>query len=282
MSNKLIVVVLDGLRYDVATETLGYMEHLAEKGQALRRAVLSELPSLSRPLYEVLLTGTPSYINGINTNGSIRLSDHKSLFHMTKEAGLTNATASYYWVSELYNRAPFHYLEDRIQLDTDKAIQNGMFYFEDTYPDSHLLIDGETLRQEVQPDFLYIHSMNIDDIGHKHGGRSGEYRDSVLRVDNILAELIPSWLQAGYQVVVTADHGMSEYGQHGGTTEEERKVPLYIISNKTRKGVQEVVLPQLPFASFMCELMQLNKAETMPKLPASWEELLMTGEEEKE
>ncbi|WP_066188902.1 alkaline phosphatase family protein [Gracilibacillus timonensis] len=278
MSNKLIIVVLDGLRYDVAIETLGYMEHLVEKGQALRSAVCSELPSLSRPLYEVLLTGTPSYSNGIHTNRSVRLSKHKSLFHLSKEAGLTNATASYYWVSELYNRAPFHYIEDRVQLNTDQAIQNGMFYFEDTYPDSHLLLDGEALRRRVQPDFLYIHSMNIDDIGHKHGGRSSEYREKVLLADNILAELMPIWLEEGYQVVVTADHGMSEQGQHGGTTEAERQVPLYMISNKTHKGMQDLLLPQLPFASFMCELMGLDKAETMPVLPQMWRSLLRQEE----
>lgn len=53
---KLIVVALDGLRYDAARRYLGYMEHMAEQGLAACHKVRSELPSLSRPLYEVSFT----------------------------------------------------------------------------------------------------------------------------------------------------------------------------------------------------------------------------------
>jgi len=33
-AKKLVVVVLDGLRYDAARKYLGYMEHLVEQGEA--------------------------------------------------------------------------------------------------------------------------------------------------------------------------------------------------------------------------------------------------------
>lgn len=269
MSNKLVVVVVDGMRYDLAIENLGYMEHLAASNQATRCRVVSELPSLSRPLYEVLLTGTPSSMNGITHNGAVRLSQQQSLFHLTAKHGLVNATASYYWVSELYNRAPFHFIEDRDQHDDTKPIQHGRFYWEDHYPDTHLLLDGESLRRQVNPDFLYIHSMNIDDAGHKFGSDSKEYRAAILRVDNVLSELIPIWKNEGYQIVVTADHGMSEWGLHGGTTDGERMVPLYVISDKVEKGIHDVTLGQLSFAPLMCQLMNIPKADAMQKLPQS-------------
>jgi predicted AlkP superfamily pyrophosphatase or phosphodiesterase len=79
MSDKLIVVVLDGLRYDAARKYLGYMEHLAEQGVVTCHPVNSELPSLSRPLYEVLLTGTPAHKNGITANHIVRLSGEQSV-----------------------------------------------------------------------------------------------------------------------------------------------------------------------------------------------------------
>ncbi|MCM3713857.1 alkaline phosphatase family protein [Alkalihalobacillus oceani] len=267
MSTKLIVVVVDGMRYDSAIENLGYMEHLAASGQAARCRVKSELPSLSRPLYEVLLTGTPSSYNGIASNGAVRLSQQKSLFHLTKEHGLVNATASYYWVSELYNRAPFHFLEDRDQHHQEKPIQHGRFYWEDHYPDSHLFLDGESLRREVHPDFLYIHSMNVDDDGHKFGPNSTEYRQKILTVDNLLSELIPLWKKEGYQIVVTSDHGMSEWRLHGGTTDEERLVPLYVISDQVETGIHDITLPQLAFAPLMCKLLNISTSEKMIPLP---------------
>ena len=74
---------------------------------------------------------------------TVRLSKGQSIFHIAKEHGLTTATSAYYWVSELYNRAPFNHMEDRLQLDTHLPIDNGMFYFEDHYPDSHVFADAK-------------------------------------------------------------------------------------------------------------------------------------------
>jgi predicted AlkP superfamily pyrophosphatase or phosphodiesterase len=76
---KVMMIVLDGLRYDVALSSMGYLNHLAEVSKAACYKVKSELPSLSRPLYEVLLTGTPSSVNGITANHIVRLSNRKSL-----------------------------------------------------------------------------------------------------------------------------------------------------------------------------------------------------------
>ncbi|CAM4413339.1 alkaline phosphatase family protein [Paenibacillus alkaliterrae] len=260
---KLIVVVLDGLRYDAARKYLGYMEHLAEKGEVSCYQVRSELPSLSRPLYEVLLTGTPAYRNGITANHIVRLSQEKSVFHLASEANLTTAAAAYHWVSELYNKAPFNPLTDRHQHDESRPVQHGTFYFEDHYPDSHLFADAEYLRTVHDPDFLYIHSMNIDDIGHKFGGESKEYEASVRAVDGILAALVPMWMAQGYRVIVTSDHGMNAAGQHGGTAASERLVPLYMNGEPLGTQADEQVFPQLGIARFMCECLGIAPSEAM-------------------
>jgi predicted AlkP superfamily pyrophosphatase or phosphodiesterase len=266
MSNKLIFIMLDGLRYDTAVSQMGFMHHLIEKGKAASYKVKSELPSLSRPLYEVLLTGTPVYKNGITTNQTVRLSIEESLFHLTKKNGLTNATASYYWVSELYNSAPFNPMTDRIQLDPDKPIERGIFYWEDHYPDTHLFADANYLLNTFEPDFLYVHSMNIDDDGHKFTADSKEYRNRAIAADIILASVLPKWMEAGYQIMVTADHGMNDDGQHGGTTSADRDVPLFLISDRVRAGIDEEEIPQLQIAPLACELLNIQPATAMQQL----------------
>lgn len=260
---RLITVVLDGLRYQGATQWLGYIEHMVEKGQAARYKVISELPSLSRPLYEVLLTGTPAYMNGITTNQVVRLSGEESLFHLAKNAGLTTAAAAYHWVSELYNKAPFNPLRDRHQHDEQLPIMHGSFYFEDQYPDSHLFADAEFLRQAYNPDFLYVHSMNIDDAGHRFGGGSKEYEGAVRIADSILALAVPQWIAAGYTILITADHGMTVSGQHGGTTPEEREVALYGIGRPFTPGVYDEPIPQLAIAPLMAGLLGLMPTARM-------------------
>ncbi|TVY01397.1 alkaline phosphatase family protein [Cohnella terricola] len=261
--SRLITVVLDGLRYDAARRCLGYMEHLVERGEAFCYQVKSELPSLSRPLYEVLLTGTAASKNGITANHIVRLSKERSVFHLAREAGLTTAAAAYHWVSELYNSAPFNPLIDRHQHDEGKPIQHGAFYFEDHYPDSHLFADAEYMRRSHDPHFLYIHSMNIDDAGHKFGGDSQGYDMAVRTADGILATLVPLWLSEGYRIVVTSDHGMNARGHHGGTAPEERFVPLYIIGERVIASDAEEPLSQLGMAPLFCRCLGLKPSAEM-------------------
>ncbi len=73
--------------------------------------------------------------------------------------------------------------------------------------------------------------MNIDDAGHKHGLDSPQYRNSARHADLLLAEYLQRWLDAGYQVLVTADHGMNNDRSHNGLLPEEREVPLFVAGN---------------------------------------------------
>ena len=267
---KTIVLVLDGLRYDVMLSSMGYLNHLVEKSQAALYKVKSELPSLSRPLYEVLLTGTPSYINGITANHVVRLSRFPSVFHLARQQGLRTAAAAYHWVSELYNSAPFDYVADRIQHDESKPIQHGMFYYEDSYPDSHLIGDAEYLRRTHDPDFLYVHPMNIDDAGHKFTSDSARYRGQALHMDGLLAVLLPVWMEQGYQILVTSDHGMNEDGHHGGTGDAERDVGLVAIGDRFTPGVYtDSYLPQLAIAPLICSLLDIPVSAHMSDIPVT-------------
>lgn len=265
-NNRVVLIVIDALRYDTACTHMGFMQHLVERGMAARYEICSEVPSLSRPLYETILTGTPPIIHGVTSNMTVRLSNQKSLFHLAKSNGKTTAAAAYYWVSELYNRAPFQHLEDRIQLDKDFPIENGLFYFEDHYPDSHVFADAAWLMNQKRPDFLYIHPMNVDDDGHKFTADSTEYRNRVLAVDAILSIFIPACLEQGYEVIVTADHGMTSDGNHGGNTAEDRRVPMFVLSKRVKAGIHEGIVSQLQVAPLVCTLMDIKPSEEMVPL----------------
>lgn len=260
--DKLIVVILDGCRYDTAVAQLGFMNHFVEHQQASLLKVKSEMPSNSRPLYEVLMTGVPTYENGIYSNYHAQRSKEWSLFELVKEAGGKTGAAAYHWYSELYNQAPYNILVDRMQNHEDRLIQHGIFYSEDSYPDSHLFADANYLVNQYQPDFLVVHSMNIDDVGHKFTADSHEYAAAVNRADSLLAICLPEWLQRGYQVVVTADHGMDEHGLHGGSLAAHREVPFYLISNK-REQLKEESVPQLMAAPLFCWLLGIQPSEKM-------------------
>lgn len=229
MPHKVILVVLDGLNYEVARHALGHLQAYCAAGRAALYRLECELPALSRPLYECIMTGVAPIDSGVVHNDVVRLSKERSIFHYARDAGLTTAAAAYHWMSELYNRAPFVAVRDRHTSDAALPIQHGHFYYADHYPDSHLFADAESLRLKHAPDFLLVHPMNIDDAGHGYGLDSPQYRNAARRADVILADYLQGWLDAGYQVLVTADHGMNNDRSHNGLLAEEREVPLLVL-----------------------------------------------------
>jgi len=227
--HNVILVVLDGLNHEVARHALGHLQAYCGAERAALYKLECELPSLSRPLYECILTGVAPIDSGVVHNQVVRLSNQRSIFHYARDAGLSTAAAAYHWVSELYNRVPFEAARDRHTDDLELPIQHGHFYYVDHYPDSHLFADAESLRRRHSPNFLLVHPMNIDDAGHKHGLDSAQYRNSARVADILLADYLQGWLDAGYQVLVTADHGMNNDRSHNGLLVEEREVPLFVL-----------------------------------------------------
>ncbi|MNM14659.1 Type I phosphodiesterase / nucleotide pyrophosphatase [compost metagenome] len=231
MQHNVILVLLDGLNYQVAHHAMGHLHAYVEADRAALYRVECELPSLSRPLYECILTGVPPIDSGIVHNNVNRLSNQRSVFHYAREANLGTAAAAYHWMSELYNRSPFDPQRDRHTHAPKLPIQHGLFYWDDRYPDSHLLADGEYLRRRHAPNFLLVHPMSVDDVGHRHGLDSSQYRNAARSVDILLADYLPGWLEEGYQVLVTADHGMNNDRSHNGLLAEEREVPLFVFGD---------------------------------------------------
>jgi predicted AlkP superfamily pyrophosphatase or phosphodiesterase len=254
MKHNVILVLLDGLSYQVAQHALGHLQAYCKAGRAALYKLDCELPALSRPLYECILTGVTPIDSGIVHNDVVRLSNQRSIFHYARAAGLKTAAAAYHWVSELYNRAPFQAARDRHTADESLPIQYGHFYYADHYPDSHLFADADSLRQQQAPDFLLVHPMNIDDAGHKHGLDSPQYRNSARRADVLLAEYIQTWLDAGYQILVTADHGMNLDRSHNGLLAEEREVPLLVLGSAFSLDAQAQP-KQTELCGTVCELL---------------------------
>jgi predicted AlkP superfamily pyrophosphatase or phosphodiesterase len=254
MNSKVILVVLDGLNYEVARYTLGHLQACCAAGRATLYKLDCELPALSRPLYECILTGVPPLDSGIVNNEVARLSNQRSIFHYARAAGRSTAAAAYHWVSELYNRAPFDAARDRHTEAPELPIQHGHFYYEDHYPDSHLFADAEHLRRRHAPDFMLVHPMNIDDAGHHHGLDSPQYRNRARRADILLGDYLQAWLDAGYQVLVTADHGMTTDRSHNGLLAEEREVPLFVVGDAFSLNAQAKPR-QTELCGSICELL---------------------------
>jgi len=224
--NRLAVILADGLRDDTARRCMGYLLALHEAGRARWSTLACELPSLSRPLYATIISGRRPVDHGIvsNDHAGVRLDD--TLFDDVAARGGRSAVAAYDWFYELLAGERFAAARHRTAACASRGVVAGSWYFEDEYPDSHLLADAEDLRRRHQPELLFAHPMGLDNAGHVHGGGTDAYNLAARRLDMQLALLLPAWLADGYDVVVTSDHGMHADRMHGGNAPEERAVPF--------------------------------------------------------
>ncbi len=267
MARPVVLVLIDGLGYETAVQRLGYMEGLVAAGAARRWRMRTALPSLSRPLYETVHTGVAPHEHGITSNDTVRLSSQPSVFSVARAAGRTTAAASYYWFSELYNRAPFDAVEDLEHDDRGRTIQHGRFYQHADFPDSELFGRAAVLSARFRPDFLLVHPMGPDTIGHRFGGRSKEYEKVALQIDNLLAVHVPRWREQGCDVMVTADHGMDENGNHGGSLDIHCLVPFYYVGAAVAAGIAPQEVQQTAVAPTVLRAMGLGIPGSMRTAP---------------
>lgn len=263
--SKTILILLDACGFNAATQNLSYLELLTEQNKCAKYRVLGQLPSSSRPMYQTLLTGVPATVHGTVTNAYRGDGYPDNIFRLCRDAGLVTAAAAYNWFAELYNSTgAFQLYNQRYQLNSSGAIQYGIFYRDDSYPDSHLYADAEFLRTQYHPDFLLIHPMGIDFWGHQKGSESDSYLDTVMNNGEIISTLLPGWLEDDYNIVITADHGMDSLGRHGGNIPMHREVPLYIISKKVGAGDFSLNrISHLSIAPLVCRLLGIPLAEKM-------------------
>jgi len=265
-STKVMLIVIDGLGLATARRKLGVLEGLVEAGKARLWAMRGVLPSLSRPAYESILTGLPPARHGITSNSVVRQSTEDSVFTIARAHGRSTGAAAYSWFAELANGVPFDPVMDREQDNGDGAIQHGRYYALDPFPDQEVYWQADLLVRRYAPDLMLIHPMGCDVAGHAHGGESPAYRSAAAHTDDCLARHIPGWQAAGYRIIVTADHGMSADGQHGGTTSDERLVPFYLLDDP-RGGVAPDDADQLSVAPTVLALMGLASSPGMTAPP---------------
>lgn len=254
-TRKLVLVLADGLRADTARDYMGYLQALNEAGRARWSQLRCELPSLSRPLYATLITGRRPVEHGIVANGQSGQHCGQTLFDALAAHGLRSAVAAYHWFYELLAGEVFNPLRHRHAALAPQGVVGASWYFEDEYPDSHLLADAEHLRALHTPDFLFVHPMGPDHAGHQHGGESAAYALCARKLDMQLAHALPHWHAQGYDVVFTSDHGMHADRTHGGALSVERDVPLVWLPRDPGEPADSVALPdsQMGLRAFVLE-----------------------------
>ena len=273
-ASKLLLVVLDGLPWRNWRRYMGNLEGWVASGHARRWRMRSVLPSTSASCYASIHTGVPPQEHGILSNDILfRVAAPDIFSEVARAGGRTGAVAHSFW-SIFFNRAPFDPVRD-IEYDEPGApIAHGRFHTMSGYDrvnqmtpsDADLFATLTMLTARHRIDYGIVHSCTLDSMGHRFGHDCAAMDRALFLLDAQLAAFLPRWLADGYEVMVTADHGQTDRGHHGGHDEEMQDFALYHFGGG--KGpAEDLLLDQLQLAPTVLARLGLPVPETMKAPP---------------
>lgn len=275
MTRKLLLIILDGVPYANFRRYFGALEGWVETGQARVWKMRATLPSMSGPCYATIHTGVPPQVHGVVSNGLIRRVELPDVFSQVRAAGGVTGAVTHSWWSEFFNRAPFDLVRD-IEYDEPESatINHGRFHTMTGYDhvnqatpcdaDLFATLTRLCLRQSLT--YGILHTCTLDSMGHRFGHDCTEMDHACALMDAMLAGFLPKWLELGYEVIVTADHGQSLRGHHGGTEDVQRDVAFYYFG--PAKGPEPTeLLDQLALAPTILSRLGAEVPPTMRAAP---------------
>ena len=214
LSRRVVLVIIDGLRL---RSSYGYdlLDQLRREGvDAVAR---SHYPSYSRPNHVAILTGVPPAWSGVRNNAYGWPVMLDSIMDRAGSAGLRSAYAA------------------------DRAFGAGMM-FHDDFEAIHYVPwprgFAKAAKLVVDEDYPLVVLLPgaVDEAGHAFGAKSEEYVAATLQVDRELGAALAGLDLTKDTVIVTADHGHTDPGGHGGLEDEVLEVPLIMAGAGIRPG----------------------------------------------
>jgi predicted AlkP superfamily pyrophosphatase or phosphodiesterase len=255
LHTKLLLIILDGLPYRNWKPFMGNLEGWVQSGRARKWRMRSVLPSTSACCYASIHTGVSPQEHSVPSNEFRKRVTLPDIFsEVTKAGGKTGAVTHSYW-SEFFNRFPFDPVRDIEYDEPEGPITHGRFHTMTGYNHINQMTPSDTdlfatLTRLVEVkgiDYGILHTCTVDSLGHRLGQDVVEMDNALYYLDSALAGFLPRWLGAGCEVIVTADHGQTHRGHHGGHDPEMQDVGLYYFG-KGKGPEADTLLDQLQLA----------------------------------
>ena len=238
---RLILIILDGLGYAQSRRLMGNLEGWVASGDAQLGSMQAVLPTTSGPCYASIHTGVVPQEHGILSNDHLFRVSQADIFSVCSRAGCGTGAVAHSFFSTYFQRDPYDPVRDMEVDDASLPIQHGRFYsmLGETHgnlavpSDYDLFAQTTLLAERFSPAYILCHASSTDSVGHRFGQESIEMDANTYKVDAALATYLPRWRESGYEILITADHGQSARGHHGGSADVMRQVPLYYFGDAT-------------------------------------------------
>ncbi|KAM3957193.1 GPI ethanolamine phosphate transferase 2-like [Aphomia sociella] len=246
--NTVILMVIDGLRYDFVTEEyMPYTSQLLKNKSACIYVSVAEPPTVTMPRIKsperkkekaqwrrtinfwrdifAMMTGSVSTFADVALNFGAPAVRGDSVLRVAAARGRRSVMyGDDTWLRLFpglwaeYDGTTSFYVTDYTEVDNNVT----------RHLDKVLTPD-----EKMKPtfDFLVLHYLGLDHIGHLEGARSPKIKPKLLEMDEVVKKIfiaMKKWDRAG-ALVVCGDHGMRDAGGHGGASPAELLVPLVLV-----------------------------------------------------
>ena len=214
LSRRVVLVIIDGLalRYSYG---YSFLDDARRRGIDARAS--SHYPTISRPNYISILTGVEPRYSGVRNNAYVWPVELDSIFDRARAAGLQAGFAS-----DTSTGVPFLLGQDID--DAHYAPWPGGF------------VQAIRLLVADQYPLVVLLPAAVNVAGHAAGAASDEYRDAIRTVNLQLATGLADLDLSRDTLIITADHGHTDSGGHGGVEPEVVEVPLILAGAGVRPG----------------------------------------------
>ncbi|MDX9723982.1 MAG: alkaline phosphatase family protein, partial [Myxococcota bacterium] len=230
-AERLVIVVLDAIREDIFSdpEAMPNMVRIAEKG----RKGVSMTQTVTMTLLSVVNFGTgqtPGLGWSVHNFEAESFRD-ESVFYWTHAHGLKTAFFGDAAWAQLYGR----YAQQELTFSDE-----GMYAEEDGLLSVHdrqaIAAADEALADPDAFDVIVLHVTSTDHAGHKAGALTRDeqgaltlYGQTAKETDALVGALFDRHYHDGDTWLFTADHGMTDDGNHGGGDEVARRAPFALV-----------------------------------------------------
>lgn len=222
LTDRVLFVVVDGLRYDVATSPSKMPNFARAMREHAHAEVWAGQVTMTTSAILSYGTGRPGRFEQILRNLDPAPPPHNNWLDNAKNAGRSLMSVGDPAWPHMYRDALVEHRKDPKGASIDVDFNH--LTFRDT---------RDLLRKE--PNFLVAHFVTPDHQGHAYGILSQRYVDHMRSFDRLLFELLGE-LPPNVTVVVTSDHGAVDSGTHGSDTAVQRRCPAFAYGPGIAKG----------------------------------------------
>ncbi|MEH6946993.1 alkaline phosphatase family protein [Bacillus sp. JJ634] len=226
LSNKVIVIVVDGMRkerfYEAETP---FMDSLKQNGTEYTN-METVYPARTVVCFSSMFTGTYPFEHGMTSNMVWKLGIKvESIFDSLRKVGKKGRLLG---IAHLVDSMGSDVETVTAVMHNDKA-------------DPNIMQRAKKIMKEQDPDLFIVQMIATDQTGHSRGVLYDEYLQKIHEADVLIEDFV-SWLEKegkmeNTTLFICADHGQADgIGGHGHLDEGERFVPFIVHGPNIEKG----------------------------------------------